>query len=145
MIKAKEVVKNLTGNEWLIKLRDLVVKSKVDPNQPYRIYISDLKLNRTRSQNKYLWGVCYKTISDHTGYTNQELHEIFKHLFCLKTTYHFGNEIIEVKGSTTDFDTRQMAEYIEKVRKWGAEHGIYVPEANAIPDELYIHMIENEK
>lgn len=41
------------------------------------------------------------------------------------------------------FSTKEMSEYIEKIRRWAAERGIHVPEANEVPDEVYIEMIEN--
>jgi len=40
------------------------------------ITVSDEKPTRSNQQNSYYWGVVNKMISDETGYTAQEVHQI---------------------------------------------------------------------
>jgi len=42
---------------------------------------------RTLQQNKYLWGVVYKILSDHTGYTKEEINEIKERIIFLQEKY----------------------------------------------------------
>jgi hypothetical protein len=46
---------------------------------------------RSNSQNSYLWGIPYKLLSDHTGYSPDEIHEICKYKF-LRTHYTVAGE-----------------------------------------------------
>lgn len=111
----------------------------------YKVYFSDQKPTRSNRQNRYLWGVVYKTIADETGYDAQEIHEIMKLKFSLRTTFDFAGEMVESTKSTTLMDTGEMADYIDSIIKWAAEHFITIPEANALPDEAYIGYIESGK
>jgi hypothetical protein len=43
-----------------------------------KIEISESRNNRSDLQNRYYWGVVLKYLSDETGHTKDELHEIFK-------------------------------------------------------------------
>lgn len=133
-------IQNVSGPQWLIDL--LVQVQSLKPEAPYKVFFSDLKLNRSRSQNRYLWGVVYKVISDSTGYEPEELHELFKIKFGLRTVFNFGGDVVEAPRSTANMNTKEMTDYIEAVRRWAAEREIYVPNPNEIPDEVYIDYIE---
>lgn len=154
-IKLKQDIKKLTGLElmpqiltglnfigapqWLTNL--LIAVKTLEAEKEYKVYFSDTKPTRSRAQNKYLWGVVYKTIEDATGHEAEELHEIFKLKFSLRTKFDFGGEITEYPRSTKGFDTKEMTDYIDKIRRWAAERGIHVPEANEIPDEVLITLM----
>jgi hypothetical protein len=59
------------------------VLAGLDETVAWRVTIEPVKSTRTLSQNAYLFGVCYKMISEVTGYELQEVHE-----YCLGA--HFG-------------------------------------------------------
>lgn len=88
------------------------------------------KSKRSLSQNDYLWGVVYKKIAEHTGHTEDELHEYFKRK-CLPPKFIkvMGKEI-KVPSSTTELNKVEFSEYIEKIRAEVAPMGIVIPEAN---------------
>lgn len=110
--------------------------SKFKKSDILNISITKPLRKRTLSQNNYLWGVCYKIIGDELGYDPDDIHEIMKHKFLLKSkdidykgkTIHLDKTI-----STTKLSTKQFCEYVDKVRQFSAsELGIYIPDPNEI-------------
>lgn len=93
------------------------------------------KKNRSNSQNRYYWGCVLPLVSDHTGFTIEEAHEVLKYKF-LKGWKNIKNpkkEYIEVEyvRSTTSLDTKSFEEYMTKVREFAsADMGLYIPEPN---------------
>lgn len=89
---------------------------------------------RSLRQNAYLWGVCYRAVSEHTGYEDWEVHELAKQMFLPRTlAVTDGNGEIKgeyvIGGSTTKLDTAEMTEYIERFRRWAAEtFGLVIPD-----------------
>ena len=86
---------------------------------------------RTNLQNRYMWGL-YGLLSDYTGFTTQEIHDMMRGLFLFKMVV-IGETEIKVLISTTTLTTMEEAEYIEKFREWQREHlpECYLP----TPDE----------
>lgn len=139
MIKATVDLNGPASRYWADKIATTL--QGLDQAKSYRVYISDRKPTRSRAQNKYLWGVVYKTISDYTGYDSHDLHEMFKTKFSLRTQFSFGGELQEYCKSTASMTTEEMTVYIDKLIRWGAEHDITIPEAKTIPDHVYITAI----
>lgn len=117
------------------------------------MYFSDKKPNRSLRQNGYLWGVVYDTIAEVTGYEPEEVHEMCKAKFTLRTEFKIPEELVERLRSNPDaqidalleypmstklMDTRQMTDYIDKIRRWASELGIHIPQPNEITDEHFI-------
>lgn len=96
-----------------------------------RLTIGRYYPERTTEQNKYYWGVVLKVISDETGYTPDEIHEIMKYKFLRKELEHKGQKYAYVR-STTALDTKEMTDYIEQIRDYWATQGIYIPDANEV-------------
>jgi len=93
------------------------------------IIVKQFKHARTGQQNRYYWGVVLKVISDHTGYETDDLHDHFKTYFLRKpgklSSYY----------STTELDTSQFTEYIDKVIRFAETRlDISVPS----PDDMYL-------
>lgn len=82
----------------------------------------------------------YKTISDATGYDVEELHEMLKVKFALRTSFNlFEGELVEAPMSTRMMDTKQMTEYIDKIILWAKEKlTLHVSSPNEITDEHFI-------
>lgn len=78
---------------------------------------AEKKPPRSIEQNRYMWGVVYKIIASHTGYTIDEIHEFMKHKF-LARTIDIEGEKLNIPTSTTDLDVAQMTDYIEQIREW---------------------------
>ena len=90
------------------------------------------KTTRTLQQNKYLWGIVYKMISDETGYTVDEVHQLFKTLF-RKKHLDVGEKRYVVVGSTADMNTIEFTDYIENIKRFSAENlSLNIPESDAV-------------
>jgi hypothetical protein len=101
---------------------------------PVEIRIERKYATRSQPQNRYWWGVCLALVSEHTGYTPDELHEFAKARF-LPKTLAFADGNGEVKdelvlgGTTTKLDTVQFGEFIESFRQWAAETlDVFIPD-----------------
>ena len=88
-----------------------------------------------------MWGVVYKVISMELGYSVNEVHELCKIQFGGKKFLKSKNGLLyDIPISTTEYDTKEMTDYIEAIRLFYHENGIHIPDANEIPDELLIEM-----
>ena len=105
------------------------------PNEAYG-YLQDLegkyvevvvrkeRSERSNNQNKYYWGVVLQLLSDHTGYTTEEMHCICKQQFLL-----IHGQFDYVK-STTKLNTVEFEEYLDKIKNWSAVLGVNIPNPN---------------
>lgn len=83
---------------------------------------------RSNAQNRSLWGVAYKALSDYTGYTPEEIHEIAKFKFNRKEYDFKSGEHLEVGGSTTRLNTEEFAEFYKNIQQWAAGLGCVIPD-----------------
>lgn len=119
------------------------MREKLDADKEYKYYVTDHRKPRSLRQNRYLWFI-YGFIGNHVGLYPEEVHEICKHLFNFQVC-QIGGKIYQYSGTTKVFDTKDMTDYIEKVRQWSLhEFDHYVPEANEIPEEILIDIISRE-
>lgn len=99
------------------------------------LILQEWKNDRSDNQNRYYWGIPIKMISEYTGYSDEEVHELLKSLFLkkkvdVKTTKGI-TERHTIVGSTATLNTAEFEEYLAKVRQWASEElNIYVPEPN---------------
>jgi len=90
---------------------------------------------RTQSQNRYLWGVVYATLAAWSGHEAEELHEYLKAQFLPGRERDLPNgETITVPPSTTHLRVEEFAAYIDRIMRWAAEQGVYIPEASEVLD-----------
>ena len=138
----------------------LIALKQLDPTKEYRVYFSDKKKNRSNKQNAYYWGVVLHVISKHTGSDSEELHELFKCKFGLKTRFNLKSEftdnltvrhkneletelIEEFPISTSVLNTAEFTDYLDKIVRWSGEKlGLYIPKPNDLSDEDFINYIE---
>jgi len=83
----------------------------------YDIIIMDKEGARSHDQNSLLWGVIYKGLSDTTGYTQEELHDILRMKFDLKD--EDGKLLSTATLTKTEFN-----EYVDKIINWSKSLGI---------------------
>lgn len=149
-VKKKLTVKDLS-EESLVKI--VTQLSLLDRDQPYNIYVTDGKKFRTGAQNKYYWGVVLDIVSKRTGYQADELHEMFKQKFALKTRFsldptimsvHLKNAIVEeFPQSTKMMSTKDFTDYLDKIIQWFAEvFQEQIPKPNEMTEEQYIEAYE---
>lgn len=85
---------------------------------------------RTNDQNKYYWGVVVNMLSDYTGFTDEEMHNLLKNKFLTKHKI-IKDKLLVSSYSTTELDTAQFSDYIEKIKDWASiEFSLYIPNAN---------------
>ena len=99
----------------IAKLREL------DFNKIYKVQVTERKPIRNLSQNDKYWAIL-EGLSDHLGYTKDELHELLKYKY-LKYAKEVAGQPVVVVPSTSDLDTAQFAEYIENVLSFAQQFG----------------------
>lgn len=91
------------------------------------------KPTRSLPQSRYYWGVVLAYLSEETGFTKDETHQLMQRMF-LKYTKDAPDGTSEMfVRSTTSLNTAEMNEYIEQIRTFAiTELGTYIPEPNEI-------------
>lgn len=102
------------------------------------VTIAHRRATRSLQANRYYFGAVLKLLSDHTGYTVLELHEYFKRRFLGKAILICdANGVVmdedRVGLTTTRLNKVEFYEYIESIRRVGAEMGVVTPD----PDPHY--------
>lgn len=98
------------------------------------------RATRSLAMNRYYWAVCIELVSNHTGYSPDEVHEIVKQMFLpKKLAVCDGNGELKgefvIGGTTTKLNTLEFGEFIERFRQWAAEDlGVVIPDPD--PDWL---------
>jgi hypothetical protein len=117
---------------------------KICNKRDQTIYASDSYHQRSLDQNAYFHGVIIPIIDEETGnynqaYTKQEMAKKFA-----TTTVVLGTgEEGELTQGTHEMNTKEMTEYIDKIRLWASEFlGCYIPLPDDPPDEILIQMSE---
>jgi len=88
------------------------------------------KSNRSIEQNKYWW-VCMTLLSNHFGYTKDEMHNICKFMFLKSQKVDETSGLVfEYLKSTTELTKSEFSAMVEEMIRWSAEHGVVIPEPN---------------
>lgn len=91
------------------------------------VKIEDEKKQRTGQQNRYYWGAVLTTVSEYTGHSTEELHEVFKNMFLVTHTINFKGKEVRITKSTTELDTLSFIKYIDRIIAEVASMGIVIP------------------
>jgi hypothetical protein len=103
-----------------------MVKSEIKTNGYVDVKFSDGgKKFRSSSQNDKYWAML-KELGDYLGYHDYELHELLTFQNLSETKLVAGRPVTQVR-STTDLDTYEFSDYLEKVRRFGIEYGFRFP------------------
>lgn len=95
-------------------------------NGVYTVKITRRVEPRTIPQNSLMW-MWYKCMEENTGTPKDDFHDYYKAKF-LSRQVVIGNRWVNVVGSTTDLNTLQMTNYLNKVQADAAtEFGIILP------------------
>jgi len=101
------------------------------------VTIGPVKKDRSDLQNRALYGVAYKTLSQFTGYTDPELHEMFLRSYFGEVEKEvFGTKIVKPRRTTTTdengkrklLSTDEFSAFYSHIQQKGAEIGCYVPD-----------------
>lgn len=106
----------------------------------FTITISKIRDKRSINQNSlyWLWIAC---ICCETGNDKKDVHEYFKEYFLGYSEKPMFGGMIRHTRSTTDLDTKQFTDFLEKIKIWAArELGIMLPE----PKDAYFEAFYQE-
>jgi hypothetical protein len=100
---------------------------------PVTITIERKTATRSTQANRLYWGVYVKALSDHTGYSPDEIHEILKAKFLpKKLAICDGNgEVLDeyvIGGSTTKLDVIEFGDYLNAIHEWAVSLNCPLPE-----------------
>ena len=98
------------------------------------ITIERARATRSLEQNRYYFGVVLRLLSEHTGYTVDELHEYCKLRFNAKrVSFCDADGVVKdedrIGQSTTKLNRVTFGEYCEAIRQWAAaDLGVVIPD-----------------
>ena len=118
---------NLSKVNGVVRMdRDFSLMCSLLRNGEYTVKIVRKTQPRTVSQNSLMW-MWYKCMEESTGQPKEDFHDYYKAKFLTRQVV-IGNRWVSVVGSTTDLNTLQMTNYLEKVKADAAtEFGITLP------------------
>ena len=106
-----------------------------------RITVSKFERSRSNQQNRWLWGVAYELIADHTGHDKEEIHEWVKDAIGLRKEVRYkgvdGKERMRwLVRSTTEYSVSEMTEFMNLLQQWAvSELGVNIPNPNEVEPE----------
>lgn len=80
------------------------------------------------SQNKLYWGWHLAILADYTGYTAEELHQVFRMRHLRRELVMPGGQVAESTRSTTELTIEEFSDYLRKIERDGAEMGCAIPD-----------------
>lgn len=114
---------NLTKNN----LKTFVGKLyELDFSKLWTVTIHPKKYNRSLSQNDYYWKLL-RSASDYFGYTEEELHALFKTMYLQETKMVLNREVTDQR-STSSLNTEEFNEYIKKIKVFCCDFGFQFEE-----------------
>ena len=72
---------------------------------------------RSNRENSYYWKVIVGILSDHTGFTPDELHDCLKYKFLSEEDVRTG--LVKTK-STSELSTLEFESYLTQIRTWAS-------------------------
>lgn len=111
-----------------------------------RVYEADWKLYRKRrslSANALYW-LCLACIADETGNDKDTLHEHFKGKYLPKREIEIFGEKHMKPMSTTELDSKQFTDYLEKISADMAQEGIMLPNPEEQHFEAFVSFYEGK-
>ena len=112
--------------------------AKLNPHKHWQIEVKTYSQPRSSPQCRYLNGVAYKLLGDATGYERDDISEyLCGTYFGWREKKLPGKRTVQVpiRTTTTDGDGKrsvlsktEFAEYVEFVQRFGASHGVYIPD-----------------
>ena len=129
----------MTINVHNYKTREDAVNkvSSLGLNKVHQVKITCKRGKRTIDQNSLYW-MWLSCISDNTGEDTERLHRFFKAKYILKENISLFGENIESEPTTTNLDTKQFTEYLNKIQVFASsELGINLPNPEDINFEQF--------
>jgi hypothetical protein len=110
------------------------VLASLSPEKAWRIEIGLHKERRTQQQNRYLFGVVYRTILDAgalQGWETEDLHEYMLGKWGgWERVEGFGKVRLRPVRRSSTLNKAEFADYIDFIQRRMAEHGVFIPDAD---------------
>lgn len=90
---------------------------------------------RSLNQNRYFW-LCLSIIAEYTGHTPEELHVIYKGLYCPKKEVTLNEKTYMIPKGTSELSKGEFVDLILNVSVQAAEMGIVLPDPSDNLPEL---------
>ena len=103
--------------------------------QRVEVTIRRERSQRSIAQNNYWWAAVVPLFSEWSGYEKDEAHEVLKALFLTTEKTLPDGETVKVVGSTAKLKTAEFADLVERVARWLAGHGVYLPPPGQTAEE----------
>lgn len=131
----KKYKANVKNGQVVIKEQDIFNKELTHyEGKEIVVTIGKEYITRSLPQNSYYWGVPVEMLSEETGHTPDEIHELLKAMFLKKHLDIKLKDKIErykIIKSTTSLDKMQWEEYMDKIRQFATEKfQLYIPLPN---------------
>ena len=108
---------------YMARLRGKVVEVTVRPERKHR----------SLNANRYYWGVVVAAAAEWSGHEPEEMHEVWKALFLPRVQVLLPTgELVDRPGSTTELDTEQFSDFVNKAIRWLGEQGVPVPASSEV-------------
>lgn len=109
----------------------LAFLDRLPAEKKWRVTVGQYRKRRSGAQNRYLWGVAYKTLQDATGQPAEDWHEYMLGEYHGWEEYEmFGKRKIRPIKRSSKLSTMEFMDFVEFIQMRAAEHGIYIPDPN---------------
>jgi hypothetical protein len=99
------------------------------------IIVRLVRKDRSNQENRYYRGVVVPMISEHTGYTPEEVHEFLKLKFLSKIIVLAGKDE-RIPRSSTELSTIEWEKWMTEIREWAAQElSLVIPEPKQVEVE----------
>ena len=123
----------LMSREKLIQ-RIATVLSGLSTDKAWLVQIGEHKPSRSQQQNKYLWGVIYRTILDAgqlQGWDADDLHEyLLGEWSGWEVIEGFGRKRMKPIRRSSALNKEEFSAYVDFIQRKMAELGIFIPDAD---------------
>lgn len=108
------------------------------PERAFRLELREHRSTRSVQQNRYLWGVCYRTILDDAGeqlrgWTKDDLHEYFLGEWSgWEVIEGFGRKRMKPVNRSSRLSTVEFMDFVASIQQRAAEFGIVIPDPEAV-------------
>ena len=103
-------------------LENLISKLRqLDPTKVWEVIVRKPKSVRSMDQNEYYWEML-TAMGDYFGYDKTDMHKLMAYKFLFKMK-EIKNEEVAYIQSTTELNTKDFNEYLEKIKFWAGQYG----------------------
>lgn len=128
------VLPRLMSRERLIE-RIASLLQGLSQDRAWRVSVAEHKPSRSMQQNRYLWGVIYRTILDSgqlQGWDAEDVHEyLLGEWSGWEVLQGFGKKRMKPIQRSSTLNKQQFSEYVDFIQRKMSSVGIFIPDADA--------------